>query len=397
FLENGLRMNNARRQSDFGEATGLVDIDNVETLEVVRGPASVLYGSDAIGGVLNLVTKEPAIGSGNNFGLSLGMRFSSADAQTKVSANLYGNTEKLSYSLGGSFRSAEDYDAAAGSFGDITLEQNVPVNDVGLDDDSYNAYLGYRPNDRHTFFLRANRYRAEETGFGFVDPTAIGDSDDFLLRILYPYQDFDRTTLGYQASALEWAIATTVDLQLYQQENERQLANDIFIDIGPIFGFGPSSDIQIDSLNFTNLDTTGLRGEVTKIAGDRNLITYGGEYYQDESFNTDTSTTTQTFRAPFPFFPGCTFLGPPFFFFECVLADTDDIANTPNATNTGYGVFVQDEVRLSDDWSLTLGLRYAKTETKADPTPGLDTRGLDFDDDAVVGALNLTYSITPNL
>ena len=42
--------------------------------------------------------------------------------------------------------------------------------DTGLDDDSYNAYLGYRPNDRHTFFLRANRYRAEETGFGYVDP-----------------------------------------------------------------------------------------------------------------------------------------------------------------------------------------------------------------------------------
>ena len=79
------------------------------------------------------------------------------------------------------------------------------------------------------------------------------------------------------------------------------------------------------------------------------------------------------------------------------LADTDDVANTPNATNTGYGVFVQDELRLSDDWSLTLGLRYAKTETKAEPTPGLDTRGLDFEDDAVVGALNFTYSITPNL
>ena len=397
FLENGLRMNNARRQTDFGEITGLVDVDNVETMEVVRGPASVLYGSDAIGGVLNLITKVPPTGGANNVGFSLGLRFSSADTQTKESATVFGNTEKLSYSLGASFRSTDDYDAATGTFGDISLEENVRVNDTGLDDDSYNAYLGYSPSDKHMFFLRANRYRAGETGFGFVEPELIGESGDFRIRIFYPFQDFDRYTVGYQAAALKSAFATTVDLQIYQQKNERQLANDIFIDIGPIFGFGPSSDIQIDSLNSTDLDTLGFRGEITKIAGQRNLVTYGGEYYQDDSFNTDTSTTTQTFRAPFPFGPDCTFLGPPFFFFECPFVDTDDIANSPNATNTGYGVFVQDEIRATDDLTLTLGLRYSKTETNAEPTPGLDVRGLDFSDDAVVGALNLTYSITPNL
>jgi outer membrane receptor protein involved in Fe transport len=58
---------------------------------------------------------------------------------------------------------------------------------------------------------------------------------------------------------------------------------------------------------------------------------------------------------------------------------------------------VQDEIRATDDLTFTLGLRYSKTETNAEPTPGLDVRGLDFSDDAVVGALNLTYSITPNL
>ncbi|MCP3935105.1 MAG: TonB-dependent receptor, partial [Actinomycetia bacterium] len=121
------------------------------------------------------------------------------------------------------------------------------------------------------------------------------------------------------------------------------------------------------------------------------------EYYEDDSFNTDFSTTTQTFRAPFPFFPGCTFLGPPFFFFECALVDTDDVANSPNATNTGLGVFIQDEIRAGDRFSATLGLRYAETETNAESTPNLDTTGQDFSDDAVVGSLSLTYSIKPTL
>lgn len=46
--------------------------DNLDRLEVVRGPNSVFYGSDALGGVINIITHTPAHGFENEFTASYG-------------------------------------------------------------------------------------------------------------------------------------------------------------------------------------------------------------------------------------------------------------------------------------------------------------------------------------
>jgi len=391
FLQNGLRMNNARRQTDFGEIVGMVDMEYVQRMEVVRGAASVLYGTDAIGGVLNLITKVPAPGSGTGFNGTVGYRYSDTDSQSKGNAGVSGYVNNFSYELAGTIRDTDDYEVPAGTFGDITLDESTVVNDTAIKDDSVNAYAGYRLNDQHSLFARWSRYRADETGFGYVDPALLGETD--LVRILYPFQDFDRYTLGYSAAGLQSAAASSIDVQAYYQDNERQLANEIFIDIGAPFGL--PSDLTIDTLNFTDLETFGFRAEVRKLLGDKHLLTYGGEYFNDNSFNTDESLTVTTLRAPFPIDFVCGPSGAVPFPFECVFEDSDDVANTPNAENYGSGIFIQDTFMATDRLTAIYGARYARSETNAKPTPGLDVSGLDFSDDAVVGALNLTYAVKP--
>lgn len=384
FLENGLRLNNPRRQTDFGEISGLVSMDSVESVEVVRGPASVLYGTDAIGGVLNLVTRVPAYRDGGALQGGLGLRYISASDQLRFQSTLDGRGEKFSFNVGVSVREASDYDAPSGTFGLITLDNETRVTDTGVDDSNIFGFLGYRPSERHAFSLRLNRYRAEEAGFGFVEPELLGTMDDFRIRITYPFQDFDRFTLGYLGSVLESPLADSVDAQLYYQNNERRLVNDIDINIGPIFPGAPDSSVEADTSNFTDLETLGLRTEVIKGLGDNNLLTYGLEYFQDDSFNTDFSITTTTLRFP----------GPPF---EIVDVSTDAIANAPNAENTSWGVFAQDEIFAGERLRVTLGARYQTVETTAKATPGIDITGLDFEDDAVVGAVNLVYGLNDNL
>ncbi len=382
FLENGLRMNNPRRQTDFGEISGLVDLDAVDAVEVVRGPASVLYGTDAIGGVLNLVTRTAAVSDG--LAGSAGLRYGTAGEQLRGQASVEKRAENWAFHLGGSVTDTSNYDSASGSFGAVRLDDELEVLDSGAEENALYGRFEWNPSDRSTYFARFNRYRADDAGFGLVDPEAIGDPSGALVRILYPFQDFDRYTLGYQGTALDWGVADSADIQLYHQSNERELVNDIDINIGPIFPGAPDSVVEADTLNFTDIDTLGLRAEMRKVLGDENLLTWGVEAYEDDSFNTDSSVTTTRLRFP----------GPPF---EVPVVTTDSIANAPNATNQSWSVFAQDEVRLSDRMSVTVGLRYQEIKTNAEPTPGIDTSGLDFDDSNLVGAVNVVYSVTDNL
>ena len=387
FMENGLRMNNARRQTDFGEVSGLVDLDNVETMEVVRGPASVLYGTDAIGGVLNLVTKTPAYRDGSWMGLNLGLRYGSVADLKRGNAFFQGRQNRFSFNLGYTYRDAEAYDAPSGSYGDVTLDEDTPVNDTGIKDDTLFGYLGYDVSDSQELFFRFNRYRADETGFGWVDPLLLGELDK--VQILYPFQNFDRATLGYRSSAYDNILMNTVNFNLMYQQNERELQNNI--DAYTPFGGPVFFHVAINSLNYTDLETFGLRGEFSKVVTDNHLLTYGGEYYGDDSVNTD-ELLTEGFIA-FQMDP----TQPPVDSGPPVFSQFDDIPNTPNAENTNYGVFIQDQFLLGSRLSGTVGLRYSAGGTKAKPTPGIPDRALDFDDSQTVGAINLVFKATQNL
>jgi hemoglobin/transferrin/lactoferrin receptor protein len=393
FLQNGLRMNNTRRQTDFGEITGLVDVSNIETVEVVRGAGSVLYGSDAVGGVVNLLTKVPASG-GRGVGGSLGLRYSSADEQTKVDVSVSGQADKVSYSFGVSTRDAEDYEAPSGSFGDIDLAENAVVNGTGVEDDSYFGYLGYRMNDKHSIFFRGTAYSADQAGFGYVDPSLIGDTSGLFI-IDYPFHDFERYTFGYSAGGMQEGFANTVDVSVYTQNNERDNGFFADINIGPAFGPpGPNSSVIIDSLIFSDVETVGLRAEATKAVGENNLLTYGVEFYEDDITNTRGSQTTTILRAVFPIDFICGPAGAIPFPFECVFASPFDTRpSSPNSTNTGSGIFLQNAFYVNDRFTATLGARFAKSETTANATQGWDISGLDFSDDDLVYALNLVYAV----
>jgi outer membrane receptor protein involved in Fe transport len=60
-LIDGVRLNNATFRYGPNQYLATIDPGQIDRIEVLRGSGSVLFGSDAIGGVINIVTRRPAL------------------------------------------------------------------------------------------------------------------------------------------------------------------------------------------------------------------------------------------------------------------------------------------------------------------------------------------------
>ncbi|HKP73211.1 MAG TPA: carboxypeptidase regulatory-like domain-containing protein, partial [Pyrinomonadaceae bacterium] len=94
LIVDGDRLNNVRSDPLSGVSPGVVDVTELQSAEVLSGAGSSLYGSDALAGTINLVTKSPvAVDSGKY----LGLRFD-GDARTNGLLRRGGATLNLSNS-----------------------------------------------------------------------------------------------------------------------------------------------------------------------------------------------------------------------------------------------------------------------------------------------------------
>jgi len=373
LLEDGLRLNNSRRQQDFGELPAIVDVGSLDRVEVVRGPASVLYGSDAIGGAVNLITGDtPPLSGGDTFGGRVEYLHRGAGAQNSPSTDLFGRVGKLGFTASGMFRDADPYLAPAGTFGDVTLAGDVLVNDTGVRDRNLSFRASFDFDSRNSVFAKLATYDAEDAGFGYVSNEDLGAVGAPTIQILYPDQAVRRLTFGYQGTGLGTPLADRLDIRGYYSDNERQFDLDVFIPFSPQT---PESGISVVTNNFTDVETLGFRAEAAKAAGENLLFTYGVDWFNDDSNNTDRSVTTLVGA------------GPP-------TPEVSDVPLVPRADYRSLGVFAQGDIRFLDRVSLVAGARYQGISAQTHETPNSDVPLRDFSEGTFVAAANLLVGIT---
>ena len=168
LVVDGVRMNNAIFRS--GNLQNIVSIDpnTVETTEVIPGPGSVIYGSDAIGGVLSFNTYKPGVSSTSNLQMIpfVSARYSSASGEKTMHGRLvvtkgkWGSLLSVTYSAFDHLRMGKDgpedylrsWYAEGRSFNGADkvivnpnpeVQRNTAYNQLSL-----MAKLRYRPNSK---------------------------------------------------------------------------------------------------------------------------------------------------------------------------------------------------------------------------------------------------------
>ncbi len=376
LLQDGLRLNNSRRQQDFGELPSFVDAEQLERVEVVRGPSSVLYGSDAIGGVINLITRRPTA-AGTTLKGSAGYRYAGAGDQQRGDLSLTGSAGSFSFSASGNLRNVGNYSAPAGTFGGVRLDSETGLDDSGVRDRGLALNAAWTGTNGRRAWIRHDSYEAREAGFGLIEPRVLGDTSS-RVQLTYPWQDVVKTTAGVSLNALGLPLADRLDISGWTQRNVRDFNSfvDVYIPTGP----GRTATISSRSFNATDVRTNGMRLELARVTS-RAVFTYGVDAFRDEARSTDSSWTRMVGFGPVP---------------------STSAGNTPSLANAvlrNLGAFAQADWQLHERLSVITGARYNDVASETNPTAGLpdSITNLRSSNRTAVYAVNGIYRVTDRL
>lgn len=111
FLVDGDRMQTA---TDIAAALSTLDMASLRKIEVIKGAGSVLYGTGAMGGVVNFVSERPTYSQTFRTSGKIASGFNTGNSLWANSANLNFTTQQWYIALNGSFRSAQNTHSPVG-------------------------------------------------------------------------------------------------------------------------------------------------------------------------------------------------------------------------------------------------------------------------------------------
>lgn len=227
LLIDGKRQNNVGDiyPNSFGgnQQNHIPPLEMIERIEVIRGPMASLYGADAIGGVVNIITKK----------ISHKWMVSANVSQTIQSNDDYGDDRTLDVvvmgplikdTLGVSLRASKyDKEASEPQYASINDPDGNPIDrSLGygsggktVDNENYNigARLAYTPNKKHeiVFDIETSKQKYDNSD------SQVGTADS-VYRLPYSgyteTQEFERSQYSFSYEA-DWDFATS-KLSLYQ-------------------------------------------------------------------------------------------------------------------------------------------------------------------------------------
>lgn len=374
MLVDGVPMNNARGR---GPQPSLVGTEDIARMEVVRGPGSVAYGSDALGGVINIITREAPAGGSDGVTGSIGVGGSTVDDGTNVFMNVVPRLGNLSGFVSGSLARAEDYESPTGKIQDSGYESGAGLVNLRYDFTPKTALkAGYQ------------MYRADDIGIPGLTVSVPGYSQEFR------FKDYDRnfahTTLEH-AYSNSWLDHTSI--RGFWQQEKRNFQSDILINTASPF---TPDFLEQNKDRFFDLQTWGLQFQATSPRTETTQFTFGLDFARDITggTNVEVSTWRDSSGAPTPG------PGPP----GTPASSTVTTMSVPEGDFDSYAGYLQSEWFTTNRLTLSAGARYTyyRYETKegvSDPStsPPTTFEALSVKNGAFSGSVGAVYEAVENV
>lgn len=344
-MVDGVRVNSAQPQ---GAIASMIDASLLARAEVVKGPVSVLYGSGAMGGVVNFITRQPRFTDKTEVrgSLSAGLQSVNNGKETDASLALSSSDHTLNFSLAA--RDYGDYDAPGGK-----------VEHTGFRRQNANLNYAFKPDERHT--LRFNLQQQQDDDVWYPGSAKFANAILGTATIHSPEQRRSLADASWEAK-LGGPLAPVVTANVYRQEVQRRIN-------------AWSGALQRDTVRNTVAFNTDGGGAKVQFAPAQNHLLLAG--IDGWVMKGDPERYSDT-NAPL--------------FNNNVRTDPFDQAEIRSA-----GLFVQDEISL-DQWKATLGARYdlvAGSARQMGMGATAKTSDLDHDDNSLSWSLGAIHNTSP--
>jgi len=237
-----------------------VDIADIEKIEIVRGPGSALYGSNAMGGVINIMTKKP------DEGIKTSAKIGYGDMNTWLgSAANSGGFGKFGYYVSGNYLKSDGYI-------DVVEEKRKPYHtEKEVERYNFSGKLYYDPDDTSSLSLSFAHYDQEDTGRYKIPGYEVNS-------------DSDRYGLSYQKNGDGWNLSGTA----YRNEFYGDYTS-------PYYDSATQTYNAINYISANDQITHGVTLQGSLNLFDAHTITVGTEYKHGEIDRNDDYKTS--FRA----------------------------------------------------------------------------------------------------
>lgn len=149
-LVDGNRIDTA---PDLAAGTSMIDLNDIERVEVIRGAGSSLYGTGAVGGVINVITSAGFYADKFQLSGKISSGFASANNLGFGNLQLSANANHWYLHLSSMYRQAENMKTPDGELPNSQFQ-----------DENISAKLGFRPWENHEIKLNYQNFQANDVG-----------------------------------------------------------------------------------------------------------------------------------------------------------------------------------------------------------------------------------------